>query len=250
MNVILENSIREEIDWLKILTKHGDTQNSERYYISVIKNCIERMGGTIGAQAGAQQSVDIRDVQLPNGDVCSYECKKVNKGQRFMFNDTFLKQDVWYILIYSDKQQVRIEKGQTLIEENIVNCLKTNPKYYLKNICELCILMLSDDEELNSSNLKKVFSEVLSLLKCCVIKEIISFFEFGEMFKTNIMFGNFTSRPRPNWNLTIPFVQRAIPQPPESSEEAPHSPIEQPDSSDSQKVDSLVESLGSLSIRQ
>ena len=250
MNVILEKLIHDDIDWLKVLTKQGDTQNSERYYISVVKKCIEKMGGVIGSSAGAQQSVDIRDVTLPDGQVCSYECKKINKGTRFMFNDTFLKPDVWYILIYSDIQKVRIEKGSLLMAENTNNCTKTNPKFYIKNICELCIDMLSDDNELNSSNIKKLFTVVLLLLKSCVIKNIISYFEFGDMFKTNVVFGNFTSRPRPNWNLSIPFVQRATEQPPVLLVEEPHFRVEQSDFSNCHTIDNLAETLGSLSVRQ
>jgi len=248
MNVILEKLIHDDLDWLKVLTKQGDTQNSERYYISVVKKCIEKMGGEIGSSAGAQQSVDIRDVALPDGQVYSYECKKINKGTRFMFNDTFLKPDVWYVLIYSDIQKVRIEKGSLLMAENTNNCIKTNPKFYIKNICELCINMLSDDNELNSSNIKKLFTVVLLLLKSCVIKNIISYFEFGDMFKTSIVFGNFTSRPRPNWNLSIPFVQRATEQPPPPLEAEPHYPVEQPEPSGSHTVHSLEESLELLSI--
>ena len=259
MNIILEKLIHEELDWLKVLTRQGETQNSERYYISIVKKCIKKLGGVIGSSAGAQQSVDIRNVIMPGGQVYSYECKKVNKGNRFMFNDTFLKPDILYVLIYSDIKKVRIEEGSKLMIENLQSCEITNPKFYLKNIGELCITMLADDETLNSENLKKLFSEVLNLLKSCVIKNIISYFDFGELFKTNIKFGNFTSRPRPNWNLKIvPPVEnsdpiamdideQAIEQPPQPLEVEPHYPTGQSVSSNSHIIDSLVESLESFS---
>ena len=276
MNIILEKLIHDEIDWLKVLTKQGETQNSERYYISVVKKCINRLGGTIGSVAGAQQPIDIRDVTLPDGQVYSYECKKVNKGSRFMFNDTFLKPDVWYILIYSDIKKVRIENGLQLMNENIEFCEATNPKLHLKNIAELCITMLADNESLNSENVQKIFYEMLNFLKSCVVKNIISYFDFGELFKTNIKFGNFTSRPRPNWNLSFTPPEETEPtpmdidsdpiyeekivaidsdpiateQPPPPLEVEPHYLVEQPEPLVFHTIRSLGESLELLSAHQ
>ena len=96
----MEKAIEDAIDWDRVLTKDGETQRSERYYISVIVEQLLKLGAKIGSNAAAQQAIDIRDVEWPDGSVVSYECKKVNKGSRFIFNDTFLKSDVWYIFIY------------------------------------------------------------------------------------------------------------------------------------------------------
>ena len=72
----MESLIEQTLDWDKVTTKRGDTQNSERYYISVILDAIEKLGGKVGSNAGSQQCVDIRNVEWPNGTVVSYECKR------------------------------------------------------------------------------------------------------------------------------------------------------------------------------
>jgi hypothetical protein len=198
----MERMIERQIDWEKIHTRSGDTQNSERYYIGVIKEVIQTMGATIGSQAGSQQSVDIRDVQWPDGETKSYECKKVNKGFRFIFNDTFIKPDVYYIFIYVDLRKVQILKGSDII--NKTTELESNePKKHIKILARIILHML--DTKPTPENVKSLFIETLHFLKSCVLHGIITYFEFGELFKTTISFGNFVSRPRPNWSLIVPY---------------------------------------------
>ena len=220
----MESALEKAIDWNRIVTKKGDTQNSERYYISVILEQLQLLGATIGSNAGSQQAVDIRDVRWPDGRVVSYECKKVNKGHRFIFNDTFLKPDVWYIFIYAEVRKVRIAQGSTLISEATVNA-DCNVKAHLRSLGEMILEML--DKEPKPEILKRFFLETLNLMRDSVMKGFLSYFEFGELFKQSITFGHFVSRPRPNWSLTIPY------KPPPLSEEVPHFPVEQSDLSDS-----------------
>jgi hypothetical protein len=198
----MERLIENRIDWDKIHTRSGDTQNSERYYIRVIKDVIQWMGGIIGSNAGSQQSVDIRDVQWPDGETKSYECKKVNKGFRFIFNDTFVKPDVYYIFIYVDIKKVQILKGSDIINDSTE--LESNePKRHLKILAKIVLHMM--DTNPTPENVKSLFIETLHFIKSCVYHGVITYFEFGELFKTTISFGNFVSRPRPNWSVIVPY---------------------------------------------
>jgi hypothetical protein len=43
------------------------------------------------------------------------------------------------------------------------------------------------------------------LLTSSVVHGIVSYFDFGEIFKHTIHFGSFSARPRPNWTLKIPY---------------------------------------------
>ena len=251
INTQLRELIQESLNWDAITTKKGDTQKAERNYIPTILQCIDKLGGTGYKSAGSQQAIDIQQVQWPNGIVADYEGKKVDsKNSAFHFNDTFLKDNVYYVLIYGGNlKKVRIEKGSTLIKESETN---EAPKirHHLKELGKLVVEMLSDDENIHSENIKLFFNESFNLLKSSVIHGIVSYFDFGEMFKNTIKFGSFSSRPRPNWNLKIPYVEPTTDQPLPQSEEAPHSQAEQSASSDSQQAESLAESLGSLSIHQ
>ena len=233
----MESLIEQTLDWDKVITRRGDTQNSERYYISVILDAIEKLGGKVGSNAGSQQCVDIRNVEWPDGTVVSYECKKVNKGSRFMFNDTFLKDDVWYIFIYVESKSVRVVKGSTLIEESYKG-EKSSHKHHLKKVGKIILDMMDDD--ISPEKIKSFFSEVLLFLRSCVLNGLISYFDFGEMFKQTITFGNFSSRPRPNWTLVIPY------KPALQLEEEPHSPVVQSVPSEIQPVDSPSETPESV----
>ena len=251
-NAQLRSLIQRSLNWDAITTKKGDTQKAERNYIPVVIECIEKLGGTGFKSAGSQQAIDIQNVTWPDGTTVDYEGKKVDsKNSPFHFNDTFLKNDVYYILIYGGNlRRVRIEKGSTLIQESEqVEAPKI--RHHLKELGNLIVEMLSDDKDINSENIKKFFNESFNLLKSSVIHGIVSYYDFGEMFKNTIKFGNFSSRPRPNWNLKIPYVEpEATFQPPQQSEEAPHSPTEQPSSCDCPPNENLSETLESPSSHQ
>jgi hypothetical protein len=200
-NLTLARKVEETIDWEKILTKKGATQNSERYYIPIILEKIEELGAVVGSTAGAQQAIDIRDVKWEN-HTFSYEGKKVNGGESFRFNDTFLKDDVYYILIYASLKKVRIEQGSKLIE---LSSRVEGPSVtsHLEKIGILVIDMLGENG-VTSDKIISLFEEALGLLKASVVNKVVSYYDFGQAFKHGISFGDFSARPRPNWCLKLP----------------------------------------------
>lgn len=199
----METLIESRLVWDRVKTTKGNTQTSERYYISVILECIQLLGGEVGTQAGTQQSVDIRNVKWKDSEqLVSYECKKLNKGSNFHLNDTFIKSDIWYIFIYVDIQKVRIVKGSDIIEKTL-NTDHNQSKKHLANIAKCILDMLSTD--ITRVQVVELFSETLLFLKSCVLSGIISYYDFGELFKQTIHFGDFSSRPRPNWTVKIPY---------------------------------------------
>ena len=218
-NLTLTKKVEEAIDWEKILTKKGDTQNSERYYISVILEKLNELGAVVGASAGAQQAIDIRDVKW-EGFTSSYEGKKVNKGDRFIFNDTFLKDDVYYILIYAGLKKVRIEKGSKLVELSY-RVEDESVKVQLEKIGALVIDMLGENGA-TSEKVLTLFNSALGLMKAAVVNKIVSYYDFGQAFKNVISFGDFSSRPRPNWSMKLPVPREHtnVPEHPTEEEEA------------------------------
>ena len=178
---------------------------------------IESLGGQIGRCASSQQPVDIQDVQWPDGEVCSYECKKLNTGSSFHFNDTFIKDDVYYILIYVKLHKIRMAKGTLFIKESLSED-KIPYKKHIKNIIKMLLDMY--DEDICKNKIKEFFKEVILFIKCCVLNGFVTYFDFGELFKQHVSFGSFYSRPRPNWILTIPY------KPPSQSVEEPHFQVE------------------------
>ena len=197
---LLVDRVKSALDWDQVQAKKGNTQVSERYYVGVIQDQIVALGGRIGSSAGSQQSVDIRDVVWPDGSIVSIECKKVNKGSAFMLNDTFLKPDVWYLFIWVDKKEVALIKGSTIIEKNR-EPPTTKVRQQVQTIAATIIDM--DNGQLTKTIFIKLFREVLELMKIGVLEGILTFFDYGELFKSTTKFGNITSRPRPNWSLNV-----------------------------------------------
>jgi len=197
----LIDRVKSALDWDQVQAKKGNTQVSERYYVGVIQDQIAALGGRIGSSAGSQQSVDIRDVVWPDGSVVSIECKKVNKGSTFMLNDTFLKPEVWYLFIWVDKKEVALMKGSAIIEKNRGPPI-TRVKQQVQTIAATIIDM--DNGQLTKTTFIKLFREVLELMKIGILEGIITFFDYGELFKNTTKFGNIISRPRPNWSINVP----------------------------------------------
>jgi hypothetical protein len=197
----LIDRVKSSLDWDQVHAKKGNTQVSERYYVGVIQDQIVALGGRIGSSAGSQQSVDIRDVVWPDGSIVSIECKKVNKGSTFMLNDTFLKPDVWYLFIWVDKKDVALMKGSTIIEKN-KGPSTTKVRQQVQTIAATIIDM--DNGQLTKTTFIKLFREVLELMKIGVLEGVLTFFDYGELFKSTTKFGNIISRPRPNWSISVP----------------------------------------------
>ena len=198
---LLIDRVKFALDWDQVQAKKGNTQVSERYYVGVIQDQIVALGGRIGSSAGSQQSVDIRDVVWPDGSIVSIECKKVNKGSTFMLNDTFLKPEVWYLFIWVDKKEVALMKGSAIIEKNRGPPI-TRVKQQVQTIATTIIDM--DNGQLTKTTFIKLFREVLELMKIGILEGIITFFDYGELFKNTTKFGNIISRPRPNWSINVP----------------------------------------------
>jgi hypothetical protein len=199
----LVSRVKASLDWSKVLAKRGNTQVSERYYVGIIQDQIVNLGGKIGSSAGSQQSVDIRDVEWPDGSVISIECKKVNKsGGNFMFNDTFIKPEVWYMFLWVDAQDVALIKGSSLIEQNIQSGPASDIKKQIKVISRIVIDINDGDE--TPHRFAELFKETLELMKIGVTKGVLSFFDYGQLFKNTMKFGNISSRPRPNWSIRVP----------------------------------------------
>ena len=202
--------VKTALDWSKVLARKGETQASERYYVNVIKEQITQLGGTIGSSAGSQQSVDIRDVEWPDGSTVSIECKKVNKkGSKFMLNDTFLKPEIWYMFLWVDIQEVSLVRGSSIIEKNKKNVQTLTIKEQLKNISKIVVDIHDGDE--SSQKFIELFKETLELMRIGVVNEVLSFFDYGQLFKNTTRFGNIISRPRPNWSVNVEYESTDTP---------------------------------------
>ena len=91
-------------DLKKLKTKKGNTQNSERSYIKIIKTILNDMGLTF-KEAGTQQSKDFR-IRIKNNLILHMECKKTDKFKIY-FNDTCPTKDIYYIIIFTGKEYKR-----------------------------------------------------------------------------------------------------------------------------------------------
>jgi len=85
-----------------IKTKNGNTQNSERITINIIKNILDKLNFSY-TEAGSQQSKDFRNI-LNIG--LNIEVKKTD-GFNVFFNDTCPSPDIYYIIIFTGKNYVR-----------------------------------------------------------------------------------------------------------------------------------------------
>ena len=195
----LADRVKSLIDWSKAVTVKGNTQVTERYYVGVIQDAIEELGGKVGSVAGSQQSVDIRNVKWPDGSTVDIECKKVNKGDVFALNDTFIKTDVWYIFLKVNIRQVILIKGSVLIDQNRAEGCSRSVRDQLKVLAKI---IGTGDEPFD--RFADLYKETLELLRIGVLNGLFSFFDYGQMFKRTAKIGNFTSRPRPNWRLCVP----------------------------------------------
>ena len=85
-----------------LTTKNGDTQASERTSIPLIKSVLNQLGLTY-TEAGSQQSKDFRNV---GGIGLDIEVKKTD-GNTVTFNDTCPNKDIWYLILFTGKENTR-----------------------------------------------------------------------------------------------------------------------------------------------
>ena len=119
-----------------------------------------------------------------------------------MLNDTFLKPDVWYMFLWVDVKEVALMKGSDLIEQNKGSLPSSTIKNQIKVISRI-VLDINDGDE-TSYRFAELFKETMELMRIGVFQGVISFFDYGQLFKSTAKFGNITSRPRPNWSINVP----------------------------------------------
>jgi hypothetical protein len=186
----LAECIRVALDWDIMITKNGNTQETERYYIKVIYDVLEKNGYTVTSQASSQRSIDI-ETSMGN-----FECKKKNKrNSPFILNDTLPKQDVYYIFMITEDRSVIIKKGEELIRFKVTD--GSNKSSALK-ICST-IMNYVDDK----STIHNVIDAFFEFINISVFYGNLSLYDFGQMFKRTIIFDNLKSRPRPNWSIFL-----------------------------------------------
>lgn len=190
MDTIAE-SIRVTLDWERMITTQGNTQETERYYISVVCDVLEKHGHVITSKASSQSPIDIET------NLEKFECKKKNKkNSPFILNDTMIKPDVYYIFMITENKTVLIKKGEDLININTEN-EKTNKEKALI----LCSLLMDYTE--NRVTITYVIDGFFDFISTSVLCGKLSLFDFGQMFKRTFVFGNIKSRPRPNWSIYV-----------------------------------------------
>jgi hypothetical protein len=204
MNKLIPN-LEIAINWVDITTKNGRTQKAEYNYIHVIGDQMKKLGAILGPQRGSQLHIDFKDVQWPDGNTYSFECKKVNKGTKFMFNDTVPIQDVYYIFIYVEFKRIIIRKGSTILQNNVIRVSQISLRKEFSNTVGKYVLDMIENDDFTSDSIKDFFRLSMNFVGTCVSHGILSYFDFGQLFKNTYKFGNFTSRARPNWSLNIPY---------------------------------------------
>ena len=86
----------------RMRTKSGQTQNSEKPSIKLVKDVLDSMGLSY-KQAGSQQSKDFRNI---GGIGLNIEVKKTDSGN-VKFNDTCPSEDIYYIIFFTGKKLKR-----------------------------------------------------------------------------------------------------------------------------------------------
>ena len=103
-NVIYSNVKKEiTLDNIRVLATHnGNTQASERTSITLVKNVLDKLGLSY-TEAGSQQSKDFRNI---GGIGLDIEVKKTD-GYTVTFNDTCPTADIWYLILFTGKENTR-----------------------------------------------------------------------------------------------------------------------------------------------
>jgi hypothetical protein len=180
-------------------TEDGKTQEAERGLKKIILAELNKVSESPIEEAGQQQAIDFRNFKY-KGKYYNFECKKSDKGEKFMFNDTMVKPDVWYIFNYEKYKKVRIIKG------NEIKLLDT--RYQTTNCMDRIRDLVNGTQEINGLFVSNLFILTLELAKNCVFSGKMSLFDYGELFKNTTIFGNAVSRPRPNWNIHVPLADK------------------------------------------
>lgn len=112
----LARSKFNECNISNLKTSSGNTQNCERYCISIIRSTLEELGYEYN-EAGSQQPYDFRvKIQKENNviDTLLLEIKKTDSNCVY-FNDTCPSEKAFYIVLFTGKEYKK--------KENILPCL-------------------------------------------------------------------------------------------------------------------------------
>ena len=154
------NHLREEViriinkdKLLSLKTEKGNTQNSERISIELIKQAINNLGYSF-TEAGSQQSKDFRNVC---GIGLNIEVKKCD-NLTIYFNDTCPSSDIFYIIMFTGKQyKNRANIPPCLIFINGYDLIKQDIYFlvdFKKQLEEMKDLWCRKSENKNANKLK------------------------------------------------------------------------------------------------
>lgn len=112
-------------DVASLKTTDGNTQNTERKSISLIRDCLSELSYSFN-EAGSQQSKDFRNINNIGLDI---EIKKTD-GYTIYFNDTLPNKNIYYIILFTGKNfkknnienippQIIFINGLDLIDEDL-----------------------------------------------------------------------------------------------------------------------------------
>ncbi len=189
--------------WEDIRTKRGNTQKSERYYKTIIKNAIVANGGSIIREAGSQQKNDLT-VLWQNDQQIVYELKKKDsKTGVFMCNDSVPDGNTVYIFIYTRLQTVQICDDVT---NRLYNGMTLKNKENV-DIGHIRHKLDAVEKDPCATNILQLGHYVMSFVSANVSEGIISLFDFGKFFKRNYYFTTCTFRPRPNFMICHDALQ-------------------------------------------
>lgn len=113
------------LDVISLKTTDGNTQNTERKSISLIRDCLSELSYSF-EEAGSQQSKDFRNINNIGLDI---EIKKTD-GYTVYFNDTLPNKNIYYIIFFTGKKyknkntedippQIIFINGLDLIDEDM-----------------------------------------------------------------------------------------------------------------------------------
>lgn len=94
---IMKNISKDKLTSIK--TNSGNTQNSERLSIEIVKNALDTLKYSY-KQAGSQQSKDFQNIC---GIGLNIEVKKLD-GFEVYFNDTLPSSNIFYIIMFTGKE--------------------------------------------------------------------------------------------------------------------------------------------------
>ena len=94
---IMKDISKDKLSSIK--TNSGNTQNSERLSIEIVKNALDKLNYSY-KQAGSQQSKDFQNIC---GIGLNIEVKKLD-GFEVYFNDTLPSSNIFYIIMFTGKE--------------------------------------------------------------------------------------------------------------------------------------------------